>query len=114
MDRYKRASLKTYTSFAILNTGRAIIFTAGLTATMLMCAIGVRSGKNTVGDFVMVNAMMIQLYQPLNFMGMVYREIKQAIIDIEKMFSVLSRNPKIKNFPAANPLILTPGNVRFT
>ena len=56
---------------------------------MLMCAIDVRSGHNTVGDFVMVNAMMIQLYQPLNFMGMVYREIKQAIIDIEKMFEVL-------------------------
>src|ERR1700716_1170317 len=91
MERYERASVKPYTSLAILNTGQAIIFTAGLTATMLMCAIGVRSGKNTVGDFVMVNAMMIQLYQPLNFMGMVYREIKQAIIDIEKMFSVLSR-----------------------
>src|ERR1700736_5845431 len=95
MERYERASVKTYTSLAILNTGQAIIFTAGLTATMLMCAIGVRSGKNTVGDFVMVNAMMIQLYQPLNFMGMVYREIKQAVIDIEKMFSVLSRNPEI-------------------
>src|SRR6202046_276322 len=90
MERYERASVKTYTSLAVLNTGQAVIFTAGLTATMLMCAIGVRSGKNTVGDFVMINAMMIQLYQPLNFMGMVYREIKQAVIDIEKMFGVLS------------------------
>ena len=97
----------------MLNTGQAIIFTAGLTATMLMCAIGVRSGHNTVGDFVMVNAMMIQLYQPLNFMGMVYREIKQAIIDIEKMFSVLSRNPEIKDIPGARPLVVTSGNVRF-
>src|ERR1700716_987208 len=113
MERYERASVKTYTSLAILNTGQAIIFTAGLTATMLMCAIGVRSGKNTVGDFVMVNAMMIQLYQPLNFMGMVYREIKQAIIDIEKMFSVLLRNPEIKDVPGAKPLIVTSGNVRF-
>ena len=93
MERYERASVKTYTSLAVLNTGQAIIFTVGLTATMLMCAIGVRNGNNTVGDFVMVNAMMIQLYQPLNFMGMVYREIKQAVIDIEKMFEVLSRNP---------------------
>jgi ABC-type transport system involved in Fe-S cluster assembly fused permease/ATPase subunit len=113
MERYERASVKTYTSLALLNTGQAIIFTAGLTATMLMCAAGVRSGKNTVGDFVMVNAMMIQLYQPLNFMGMVYREIKQAIIDIEKMFGVLSRNPEVKDVPGAKPLIVTTGNVRF-
>jgi ABC-type transport system involved in Fe-S cluster assembly fused permease/ATPase subunit len=113
MERYERASVKTYTSLALLNTGQAIIFTAGLTATMLMCAIGVRSGKNTVGDFVMVNAMMIQLYQPLNFMGMVYREIKQAVIDIEKMFGVLSRNPEIKDIAGARPLVVTTGNVRF-
>ena len=113
MARYEHASVKTYTSLALLNTGQAIIFTAGLTATMLMCAIGVRSGKNTVGDFVMVNAMMIQLYQPLNFMGMVYREIKQAIIDIEKMFGVLSKNPEIKDIPGARPLAVTAGQVRF-
>src|SRR5881394_3210248 len=113
MQRYERASVKTYTSLAVLNTGQAVIFTAGLTATMLMCAIGVRRGTNTVGDFVMVNAMMIQLYQPLNFMGMVYREIKQAIIDIEKMFNVLQRNPEIKDIPGAAPLIVSSGNVRF-
>jgi ABC-type transport system involved in Fe-S cluster assembly fused permease/ATPase subunit len=113
MERYERASVKTYTSLALLNTGQAIIFTAGLTVTMLMCAVGVRGGRNTVGDFVMVNAMMIQLYQPLNFMGMVYREIKQAIIDIEKMFGVLSRNPEVKDIPGARPLIVTAGSVRF-
>jgi ABC-type transport system involved in Fe-S cluster assembly fused permease/ATPase subunit len=113
MARYEQASVKTYTSLAVLNTGQAIIFTAGLTATMLMCAIGVRSGRNTVGDFVMINAMMIQLYQPLNFMGMVYREIKQAVIDIEKMFAVLSRNPEIKDVSGAKPLVVTSGNVRF-
>jgi ATP-binding cassette, subfamily B, heavy metal transporter len=113
MARYEQASVKTYTSLAVLNTGQAIIFTAGLTAVMLMCAVGVRSGHNTVGDFVMVNAMMIQLYQPLNFMGMVYREIKQAVIDIEKMFNVLSRNPEIRDNPGAVPLIVTSGNVRF-
>jgi len=113
MERYERASVKTYTSLAVLNTGQAVIFTAGLTVTMLMCAIGVRSGKNTVGDFVMINAMMIQLYQPLNFMGMVYREIKQAVIDIEKMFGVLSRHPEVKDIPGARPLIVTSGAVRF-
>src|ERR1700735_4885408 len=99
MERYERASVKTYTSMAVLNTGQAVIFTAGLTESLLMCAIGVRSGKNTVGDFVMINAMMIQLYQPLNFMGMVYREIQQAVIDIEMMFGVLSRHPEIKDIP---------------
>src|SRR5580700_6550727 len=113
MERYERASVKTYTSLAVLNTGQAIIFTFGLTATMLMCALGVRGGKNTVGDFVMVNAMMIQLYQPLNFMGMVYREIKQAVIDIEKMFGVLAWRPEVKDAPGAMPLIVTSGNVRF-
>ncbi|HJZ22714.1 MAG TPA: ABC transporter ATP-binding protein/permease, partial [Bradyrhizobium sp.] len=113
MERYEQASVKTYTSLAVLNTGQAVIFTAGLTATMLMCALAVRGGSKTVGDFVMINAMMIQLYQPLNFMGMVYREIKQAVIDIEKMFGVLSRNPEIKDSPGAVPLIVTSGHVRF-
>jgi ATP-binding cassette, subfamily B, heavy metal transporter len=113
VERYEEASVRTYTSLAVLNTGQAVIFTMGLTATMLMCAIGVRSGHNTVGDFVLVNAMMIQLYQPLNFMGMVYREIKQAIIDIEKMFNVLARDPEIKDAPDAKPLVVSAGTVRF-
>ncbi|MBR0773507.1 ABC transporter ATP-binding protein/permease [Bradyrhizobium diazoefficiens] len=111
--RYEEASIHTYTSLAVLNTGQAVIFTLGLTATMLMCAIGVRNGTNTVGDFVLVNAMMIQLYQPLNFMGMVYREIKQAIIDIEKMFNVLGREAEIKDAPDAKPLSVSAGSVRF-
>ena len=113
MQRYEQASVEAYTSLAVLNAGQALIFTAGLTVTMVMCAFGVRSGRNTVGDFVMVNAMMIQLYQPLNFMGMVYREIKQAIIDIEKMFNVLARPPEIKDVPGATPLVVTSGDVRF-
>ena len=113
VERYEQASVKAYTSLAVLNAGQAVIFTIGLTATMLMCALGVRSGRNTVGDFVMINAMMIQLYQPLNFMGMVYREIKQAIIDIEKMFGVLARDPEIKDAPGAKPLVVTSGHVRF-
>jgi ATP-binding cassette subfamily B protein len=113
MERYEQASVKAYTSLALLNTGQAGIFTLGLTATMLMCAIGVRNGRNTVGDFVLINAMMIQLYQPLNFMGMVYREIKQAIIDIEKMFNVLARPAEIKDIPGAKPLVVTSGNLRF-
>jgi ATP-binding cassette subfamily B protein len=113
MERYEQASVKAYTSLAVLNTGQAAIFTLGLTVTMLMCAIGIRSGANTVGDFVLINAMMIQLYQPLNFMGMVYREIKQAIIDIEKMFSVLAQRPEINDIAGAKPLVVTAGAVRF-
>src|SRR5690242_17328058 len=113
MERYEQASVQTYTSLTLLNTGQAVIFTLGLTATMLMCAIGIRQGRNSVGDFVMINAMMIQLYQPLNFMGMVYREIKQAIIDIEKMFEVLGRKAEIKDVPGAKPLVVTTGHVRF-
>ncbi|MGX1170860.1 ABC-type transport system involved in Fe-S cluster assembly fused permease/ATPase subunit [Bradyrhizobium sp. USDA 372] len=113
VERYEEASVRTYTSLAVLNTGQAVIFTLGLTATMLMCAIGVRNGTNTVGDFVLVNAMMIQLYQPLNFMGMVYREIKQAIIDIEKMFGVLGREAEIKDADGAKPLVVSAGTVRF-
>ena len=80
---------------------------------MVMCAYEIRAGSKTVGDFVLINAMMIQLYQPLNFMGMVYREIKQAVIDIEKMLGVLSRNPEVKDVPGAKPLLVTSGSLRF-
>ncbi|MFL5040836.1 MAG: ABCB family ABC transporter ATP-binding protein/permease, partial [Xanthobacteraceae bacterium] len=113
MERYEQASVKAYTSLAVLNAGQAVIFTAGLGAAMVMCAHGVRAGANTVGDFVMINVMMIQLYQPLNFMGMVYREIKQAVTDIETMFSILAREPEIEDRPGANPLEVTQGAIRF-
>ena len=113
MERYERASVKTYTSLAVLNAGQAVIFTGGLTATMLLCANGIRNGTNTVGDFVMINAMMIQLYQPLNFMGFVYREIKQAVIDIEKMFGVLARHPEVEDRAGARPLAAAAGSIRF-
>ncbi len=113
MERYERASVKTYTSLAVLNAGQAVIFTGGLAATMIMSASGVRNGTNTVGDFVMVNAMMIQLYQPLNFMGMVYREIKQAVIDIEKMFDVLQKPAEVSDRPGAAALVVTDGAVEF-
>jgi ATP-binding cassette, subfamily B, heavy metal transporter len=113
MERYERSSVKAYTSLSVLNAGQAVIFTIGLAAVMVMCAIGVRNGTHTVGDFVMINAMMIQLYQPLNFMGMVYREIKQAVVDIEKMFGVLAREAEVKDVPGAKPLKVSTGSVRF-
>jgi ABC-type transport system involved in Fe-S cluster assembly fused permease/ATPase subunit len=113
MARYENASTMAYTSLAVLNAGQAVIFTFGLAAAMVMCAYEVRAGTKTVGDFVLVNAMMIQLYQPLNFMGMVYREIKQAITDIELMFSILAREPEIKDIPGAAALKVTSGTIRF-
>ena len=113
MARYEDASVKAYVSLAVLNAGQAVIFTIGLTGAMALCAYGIEGGTNTVGDFVMINAMMIQLYTPLNFMGMVYREIKQAIIDIEIMFSLLGRKPEIKDKAGAQPLRVRAGTIRF-
>jgi ATP-binding cassette subfamily B protein len=113
MARYEEASVKAYTSLAVLNAGQAAIFTIGLASTMVLCAYGVERGTNTVGDFVMINAMMIQLYQPLNFMGLVYREIKQAVIDIEYMFSILNRKPEIEDRPGAPALQVRAGAIRF-
>ncbi len=113
MERYEEASVQAYVSLAVLNAGQATIFTIGLAVCMVMCAYGIQEGRNTVGDFVMINAMMIQLYQPLNFMGMVYREIKQAVIDIETMFSILARKPEIEDKPNAQPLKVSDGAIRF-
>jgi ATP-binding cassette, subfamily B, heavy metal transporter len=113
MARYEDASVKAYVSLAVLNAGQAVIFTIGLAGAMALCAYGIERGTNTVGDFVMINAMMIQLYTPLNFMGMVYREIKQAIIDIEIMFSVLARKREITGGPGARPWQVRAGTIRF-
>jgi ATP-binding cassette subfamily B protein len=113
MARYERMSVRTYVSLAVLNAGQAVIFTCGMIAVLTMCVIGVRSGSNTIGDFVLLNLMMLQLYQPLNFMGMVYRDIKQAIVDIEAMFAILDQNPDIRDLPGAPPLKVGAGAVRF-
>src|ERR1043165_6900519 len=113
MARYEDASVKAYTSLAVLNAGQAVLFTLGLRAALVLCVRGIRAGTNTVGDFVMINAMMIQLYQPLNFMGMVYREIKQAVTDIEIMFSILGRKPEILDRPGAAALAVPRGAIRF-
>ncbi len=113
MARYEDASVKSYVSLAVLNAGQATIFTIGLAGAMVMCAYGIQEGTHTVGDFIMINAMMIQLYQPLNFMGMVYREIKQAVIDIENLFAILHRKPEIEDRPGAQPLEVRRGAIRF-
>ncbi|MBM3608129.1 MAG: ABC transporter ATP-binding protein/permease, partial [Alphaproteobacteria bacterium] len=113
MARYERNSIASYVSLAVLNSGQTIIFAIALTVMMVMCVQGIRAGTNTIGDFVLINGLMIQLYQPLNFMGMVYREIKQATIDIEAMFDILGQNPEIADKPGATPLVAARGDLKF-
>src|SRR3954469_9945507 len=113
MERYERASTQTYTSLAVLNSGQAVIFTIGMTLVMILAARDIVAGRATVGGFVLVNAMLVQLYIPLNFMGMLYREIKQALIDIDDMFRIIERNPEIQDRPGAKPLLVSAGEVRF-
>ncbi|MET0605144.1 MAG: ABC transporter ATP-binding protein/permease [Beijerinckiaceae bacterium] len=110
---YERSSVNAYQSLAVLNFGQALIFTIGLTLTMLLCVQAIREGRNTIGDFILINALLIQLYMPLNFMGTVYREIKQAAIDIEDMFALLERNPEIQDKPGAPDLQIVSGAIRF-
>src|SRR5271165_2012433 len=113
MARYERMSVRTYVSLAVLNAGQAFIFTLGLTAVLVMCVAEVRNGTKTVGAFVLINLIMLQLYQPLNFMGMVYRDIKQAVVDIDAMFAILDQHPEIEDVPGAPPLAVTAGRVQF-
>ncbi len=111
--RFESASVQAYNSLAVLNAGQATIFTLGLTVCMALVVDGIVECRNTLGDFVFINAMLLQLYQPLNFMGMVYREIKQAVTDIEMMFDVLDRAPEVADDPSAKPLQVGTGTVRF-
>ncbi len=113
MIHYEKASTHSYVSLAVLNAGQTVIYIIGVTAMMVMCVYGIRDGRNTVGDFVLINAMMLQLAQPLNFMGTFYREVRQAIIDIETMFSILSQHPEISDKPGVQPLIVREGRVVF-
>jgi ATP-binding cassette subfamily B protein len=113
MARYERAAIRTYSSLGVLNTGQAVIFTVGVVICMLLAARDVTRGALTVGGFVMINAILMQLYLPLNFMGMVYREIKQGLIDIETMFALLHEKPEIIDRKGAKPLRVGKGEVKF-
>jgi ATP-binding cassette subfamily B protein len=113
MAGYEKAAVRSYTSLAWLNAGQALIFSGGLTVCMAMAVADIRAGGNTIGDFVLINAMMVQLYVPLNFMGFVYREIKLAVADLEAMFTLLEKDPEIEDKPGARPLVVSGGTVRF-
>ncbi len=113
LRRFEKASIQNKVSLSLLNTGQAFIIAAGLTVIMIMAGLGVRNGTMTVGDFVMVNAYLIQLYLPLNFLGFVYREIKQSLIDMEAMFSLLDENQEIEDRPEAAPLVAGGGKIVF-
>jgi len=111
MRGYARAALKTAYSLAFLNFGQSLVITAGLVAVMVMAAIGVQAGQLTVGDFVMVNAYMIQITVPLNFLGTVYREIRQSLVDMGEMFDLIEQDPDVTDRPGAGELQVKGGTI---
>ncbi len=113
MEKFETASLKTTYSLAALNLGQSVIITVGTVIVMLMAAIGVKNGDLTVGDFVLVNAYMIQVSMPLNFLGTVYREIRQALIDMGEMFDLLEVPYEVYDRPDAKALEISGGKIEF-
>jgi ATP-binding cassette subfamily B protein len=113
MRRYERASVLSDQSLSLLNVGQGFIIAAGLTLVMYLAGKGVIEGTMTLGDFVLVNAYLLQLYQPLNFLGMVYREVKQALVDMESMFQLMRVEREISDKPGAANLRLAGGEVVF-
>jgi ATP-binding cassette subfamily B protein len=113
LQRYERAGVLSRTTLSLLNIGQAFIIAIGVTVMMAMAARGVVAGRMTVGDFVLVNTYLIQLYLPLNFLGTVYREIRQALIDMEKMFNLLHIDVEVEDKPDAPPLRVERGEVAF-
>lgn len=113
MQRYEVAAVKTGLSLSFLNGGQALLITSGLVAVMAMAAMGVQRGELTVGDFVMVNAYMIQITMPLNFLGTVYREIRQALVDMGEMFGLLGQPAEVVDKPGAPALAVRGGTVEF-
>jgi ABC-type transport system involved in Fe-S cluster assembly fused permease/ATPase subunit len=111
MALYQKAALKTSYSLAFLNFGQSFLITTGLVVVMVLAAMGVQNGSMSVGDFVMVNAYMIQITMPLNFLGTVYREIRQALVDMGEMFDLLEQPPEVSNKDGAKDLNITGGHV---
>lgn len=113
MARYEEAAVKTWTSVSWLNFGQTVIFSAGMAVCMVLSARAVMAGTQTIGDFVLINALLMQLSIPLNFLGMIYRELKQGLADIEAMFSLLDVPAEVTDAPGAPPLKVTDGAIRF-
>jgi ATP-binding cassette subfamily B protein len=113
MRGYERAAVKSRTSLSILNTSQAVVVALGITAIMIMAAQGIAAGTMTLGDFVMVNAYLIQIAMPLNFLGTVYREIKQSLVDLEVMFELLQSEAEVVDRPGARPLAIAGGEIVF-
>jgi ATP-binding cassette, subfamily B, heavy metal transporter len=113
LQRLEKASIKSQTSLSVLNLGQSLIIASAVTLLVWRATVGVVAGTMTLGDLVLVNALMIQLYVPLNFLGVIYREIKQSMIDMEKMFALLGQNREIADAPGAKPLKHAGGVVRF-
>jgi ATP-binding cassette subfamily B protein len=113
LEGLRRAALKSQSTLSMLNTGQQLIIATALVAMLWRATLGVTQGRLTLGDLVMINAFMIQLYIPLNFLGVIYREIKQALTDLDKMFTLLDRNREVDDLPGAQPLVVGAGRVRF-
>ncbi|KJZ20376.1 ABCB family ABC transporter ATP-binding protein/permease [Loktanella sp. S4079] len=113
MAQYQKAAIRTNYSLAFLNFGQSLLITSGLVAVMVMAVMGVERGDLTVGDFVMVNAYMIQITMPLNFLGTVYREIRQALIDMGDMFDLLEQPAEVQDKPNAPELIIAGGAIKM-
>ncbi|MCH8858794.1 MAG: ABC transporter ATP-binding protein/permease, partial [Proteobacteria bacterium] len=113
MEKYAHASILTQYSLSILNAGQAAVTAFGLTGIMVLAVYGIRNGTMTIGDLVMANSMLIQLFIPLHLLGTVYRDISQSLIDMEEMFSLLRRPPEVADAPGAKPLVVTNGEIRF-
>ena len=113
MARYEKAATQTWTSLGWLNFGQAVIFGVGMAIVMVMSALEVRAGTQSIGDFVFINALLMQLSIPLNFIGFIYREIRQGLTDIEQMFDLLDVKQEVSDKPGAKPLQVDKGAIRF-
>ncbi len=113
MERYERSAIRIWTSLGFLNFGQAVIFYAGVIVIGVLAVQGALEGRLTVGDFVLLNTFLMQIYRPLNFIGFVYREIRQGLTDIEEMFKLLDQHPEIEDKQGAQPLNVTGPVIRF-
>jgi ATP-binding cassette, subfamily B, heavy metal transporter len=113
MERWQEAAIKSQSSLSVLNVGQALIISVAVTLMVWRATVGVVNGTMTIGDLVLVNAFMIQLYIPLNFLGVLYREIKQSLADMERMFGLMAENREVDDAPNARALQVREGEVRF-